>query len=77
MSVHDESAPAYGTSFTKAEPFATEQIPDTERLGHPRSQFTLWFAANMVLAVMVSGFFSSLFGLPVIQGLTPVDAGTL
>lgn len=77
MSVHDESTPAYGTSFTKAEPFATEQIPDTERLSHPRSQFTLWFAANMVLAVMVSGFFSSLFGLPVIQGLTAVDAGTL
>jgi len=77
MSVHDESTPAYGTSLTKAEPFATEQIPDSERHGHPRSQFTLWFAANMVLAVLVSGFFSSLFGLSVIQGLTAVAAGTL
>ncbi|GAA1887203.1 cytosine permease [Paeniglutamicibacter psychrophenolicus] len=77
MSLHDETTPAYGTSLTKAEPFATEQIPDSERHGHPRSQFTLWFAANMVLAVMVSGFFSSLFGLSVIQGLTAVAAGTL
>ena len=77
MSVPDETTPAYGTSLTKAEPFATEQIPDSERHGHPRSQFTLWFAANMVLAVMVSGFFSSLFGLSVIQGLTAVGVGTL
>ncbi|GAA0196323.1 purine-cytosine permease family protein [Glutamicibacter creatinolyticus] len=77
MSQRDEVTPIYGTSLTKAEPYATEQIPDTERHGHPRSQFTLWFAANMVLAVMVSGFFSSLFGLSVIQGLTAVAAGTL
>lgn len=77
MSHHDEVAPTYGTSLTKAEPYATEQIPDSERHGHPRSQFTLWFAANMVLAVMVSGFFSSLFGLSVIQGLSAVAVGTL
>lgn len=47
----------------KAEPFATDQIPDSERHGHPAQQFTLWFAANMVLAVLVSGFFSASFGL--------------
>lgn len=77
MSENVEQAPAYGTSLTKTEPYATEQIPDAERHGHPRSQFTLWFAANMVLAVMVSGFFSSLFGLSVFQGLTAVAVGTL
>ncbi|MDI2098288.1 purine-cytosine permease family protein [Ruicaihuangia caeni] len=69
--------PIYGSSVLRTEPFATEEIPTTERHGHPRQQFTLWFAANMVLAVLVSGFFSSLFGLSVIQGLTAVAAGTL
>ncbi|QEP08344.1 cytosine permease [Glutamicibacter sp. ZJUTW] len=77
MLEQDNPTPAYGASLTKAEPYATEQIPDAERHGHPRSQFTLWFAANMVLAVMVSGFFSSLFGLSVAQGLSAVAVGTL
>lgn len=68
--------PQYGSSLGRAEPFGTEHIPLAERHGHPRQQFTLWFAANMVLAVMVSGFFSSLFGLSVVQGLTAVAVGT-
>ncbi|QUY62229.1 purine-cytosine permease family protein [Gulosibacter molinativorax] len=68
---------AYGSSLTKVEPHGTEAIPDSERHGHPRQQFTLWFAANMVLAVMVSGFFSASFGLTVIEGLTAVAAGSL
>lgn len=72
-----DAQPKYGTSLTRTEPFATEHIPVAERHGHPRHQFTLWFAANMVLAVMVSGFFSSLFGLSVLQGLSAVAVGTL
>lgn len=72
-----QAAPTYGTSLSRTEPFATEEIPIAERHGHPRHQFTLWFAANMVLAVLVSGFFSSLFGLSVAQGLSAVAVGTL
>ncbi|MGC5076646.1 purine-cytosine permease family protein [Agrococcus sp. DT81.2] len=72
-----DSAPTYGSSLTRTEPFATEEIPVAERHGNPRNQFTLWFAANMVLAVLVSGFFSSLFGLNVLQGLSAVAVGTL
>lgn len=68
---------AYGNSLRKAEPYGTEEIPDTERHGHPRSQFTLWFAANMVLAVLVSGFFASSFGLTIAQGLSAVAVGSL
>lgn len=67
----------YGSSLTKAEPYGTETIPDAERHGHPRSQFTLWFAANMVLAVLVSGFFASSLGLSIVQGLTAVAVGSL
>ncbi|MGO1545292.1 MAG: purine-cytosine permease family protein [Gulosibacter sp.] len=72
----DEQA-AYGSSLTKVEPHGTESIPTSERHGHPRQQFTLWFAANMVLAVMVSGFFSASFNLTVIEGLTAVAFGSL
>ncbi|HEY0890443.1 MAG TPA: cytosine permease [Nocardioides sp.] len=71
------SGPTYGSSLSRAEPFGTEEIPDSERHGHPSQQFTLWFAANMVLAVLVSGFFSASFGLSVFQGLTAVAVGTL
>ena len=77
MAAESPGEATYGSSLTKAEPYGTEQIPDVERHGSPRSQFTLWFAANMVLAVMVSGFFSAQFGLSVVQGLTAVAAGTL
>lgn len=72
-----EPTPTYGTSLRKAEPYGTEEIPDAERHGKPRNQFTLWFAANMVLAVLVSGFFSASFGLTVVEGLSAVAVGSL
>jgi len=74
--VSAEEVAAYGNSF-KIEPYGTEAVPDHERHGHPRHQFTLWFAANMVLAVLVTGFFSASFGLTVVQGLTAVGVGSL
>jgi purine-cytosine permease-like protein len=67
----------YGSTLKKIEPYGTEEIPASERHGKPFNQFTLWFAANMVLAVLVSGFFSSLFGLTVWQGLSAVAFGSL
>jgi len=76
-SVSPDRTPAYGASLRKVEPYGTEEIPDSERHGHPRSQFTLWFAANMVLAVLVSGFFSASFGLTVFEGLSAVAVGSL
>ena len=66
----------YGSSLTTSEPYGTEIIPLAERHGHPSQQFTLWFAANLVLAVMVSGFFSASFGLSVWQGLSAVVVGS-
>lgn len=74
--VTDETA-TYGNSLTTTEPYGTEIIPLAERHGRPSQQFTLWFAANMVLAVMVSGFFSASFGLSVFQGLSAVIVGSL
>ena len=66
----------YGASLKSVEPYGTEEIPVVERHGNARQQFTLWFAANMVLAVMVSGFFSASFGLTVVQGLSAVVVGS-
>lgn len=66
----------YGSSLTTTEPYGTEIIPLAERHGQPSQQFTLWFAANLVLAVMVSGFFSASFGLSVVQGLSAVVVGS-
>ncbi|PRA11856.1 hypothetical protein CQ010_07120 [Arthrobacter sp. MYb211] len=51
------SQPGYSTSLAKAIPLATEEKPDSERHGRSRIQFTLWFPVNMVLAVMMPGFF--------------------
>lgn len=77
LSNSEATSVKYGSSLTKAEPYGTEAIPDAERHGHPRSQFTLWFAANMVLAVLVSGFFASSLGLSIVQGLSAVAVGSL
>lgn len=71
----DTTQAIYGNSLRSAEPYGTEEIPLTERHGNARQQFTLWFAANMVLAVLVSGFFSASFGLTVMQGLSAVAVG--
>lgn len=72
-----EPTALYGSSLKSIEPYGTEEIPDGERHGRPSQQFTLWFAANLVLAVLVSGFFSASFGLSILQGLSAVAVGTL
>lgn len=37
-------------------------IPDSERHGSPRSQFTLWFGANMQITAIVDGALAVIFG---------------
>ncbi|KIF04996.1 sulfonate ABC transporter substrate-binding protein [Streptomyces sp. RSD-27] len=39
-----------------------EAVPDSERHGTPRSQFTLWFGANMQITAIVDGALSVVFG---------------
>lgn len=71
-----ELAPRYGASLRRIEPYGTEPIPAGERHGKPYRQFTLWFAANMVLSVMVTGFFASAFGLSLAEGISAVVVGS-
>ncbi len=37
-------------------------VPDDERHGTPRSQFTLWFGANMQITAIVDGALAVVFG---------------
>src|SRR6476469_10358286 len=37
-------------------------IPDSERHGRPRNQFTLWFGANMQITAIVDGCLAVVFG---------------
>lgn len=67
--------PRYGSSL-RIEPFGAEPIPAHERHGSVGHQFTLWFAANMVLAVLVTGFFAASFGLSLWEGISAVVVGT-
>lgn len=69
------TAPRYGRTL-RIEPYGAEPIPDCERHGYPSRQFTLWFAANMVLAALVSGFFAASFGLSLWEGISAVLVGT-
>ncbi|MFG2621290.1 purine-cytosine permease family protein [Streptomyces sp. NPDC048507] len=45
-----------------AERRTIEAVPDAERHGTPRSQFTLWFGANMQITAIVDGALSVVFG---------------
>src|SRR3981081_1145451 len=52
-------------------------IPDSERRGKVRSQFTLWFATNANVFNFVLGGFASPFGLNVFWALIALFVGTL
>ncbi|HEX7326782.1 MAG TPA: cytosine permease [Rhodanobacteraceae bacterium] len=65
----------YGRSL-RIEPYGAEPIPAEERHGSVYRQFTLWFAANMVLSVLVTGFFAASFGLSLWAGISAVLVGT-
>lgn len=52
-----------------------DPIPDDERHGHPRSLFTLWFAANMQITSAVTGAVTVLVGLHPLWALVAVVVG--
>lgn len=66
----------YRASVTKVEPYGIEQIPEVERHGKVRSQFTVYFAGNLSLATFITGFYPVLYGLSVWQSLSAVLVGT-
>ncbi|MFD0515825.1 cytosine permease [Streptomyces aureus] len=46
---------------TRLETRTIEVVPDEERHGTPRSQFTLWFGANMQITAIVNGSLAVVF----------------
>jgi hypothetical protein len=52
-------------------------IPDNERRGNVRGQFTLWFATNANVFNFVLGGFAIAFGLNVFWALIALFTGTL
>ncbi|GAA4538391.1 purine-cytosine permease family protein [Amycolatopsis samaneae] len=52
-----------------------DPIPASERHGHPRSLFTLWFAANMQITSAVTGALTVLVGVHPLWAIVAVVAG--
>ncbi|MFF6841672.1 purine-cytosine permease family protein [Streptomyces tanashiensis] len=67
---------------TPGERFAMERrtievIPDAERHGTPRSQFTLWFGANMQITAIVDGALSVVFGADALWAIPALLIGNV
>ncbi|GAB7067282.1 cytosine permease [Mycobacterium hodleri] len=54
-----------------------EVIPDGERHGTPRNQFTLWFGANMQITAIVDGALAVVFGADAIWAIVGLLIGNV
>ncbi|MGA4538731.1 purine-cytosine permease family protein [Uniformispora flossi] len=54
-----------------------EVIPDDERHGTPRSQFTLWFGANMQITAIVDGALAVVFGADALWAIIALLIGNV
>ncbi|MFE6709622.1 purine-cytosine permease family protein [Streptomyces sp. NPDC057695] len=54
-----------------------EVIPDAERHGTPRSQFTLWFGATMQITAIVDGALAVVFGADALWAIPALLLGNL
>jgi NCS1 family nucleobase:cation symporter-1 len=70
------SAPAAEGIAAELEAHSIDVIPDDERRGKVRSQFTLWFATNANVFNFVLGGFAIEFGLNVFWALIALVAGS-
>lgn len=52
-------------------------VPDGERHGSPRSQFTLWFGANMQITAIVDGALAVIFGADAFWAIVGLLIGNL
>lgn len=53
----------YGDEILKVEPYGIQAVPENERHGTPRGQFTLWLGSNLTIADFALGFFPISIGL--------------
>lgn len=52
-------------------------VPDAERHGTPRSQFTLWFGANLQITAIVDGALAVVFGADAVWAIVGVLIGNV
>ncbi|MBA3278201.1 MAG: cytosine permease, partial [Geodermatophilaceae bacterium] len=52
-------------------------IPDSERHGSPRDQFTLWFGANMQITAIVDGALAVVFGADALWAILGLLIGNI
>ncbi|MGV9638909.1 purine-cytosine permease family protein [Nocardia rhamnosiphila] len=52
-------------------------VPDNERHGTPRSQFTLWFGANMQITAIVDGALAVVFGADALWAIVGLFIGNI
>ncbi|HEY1642048.1 MAG TPA: cytosine permease [Streptosporangiaceae bacterium] len=72
-----QSSAAVSQAVTaEVEAHSIDIIPDSERRGRVRSQFTLWFATNTNVFNFVLGGFAILFGLNLFWALVALFTGT-
>ncbi|WP_216897923.1 purine-cytosine permease family protein [Nocardia alni] len=67
----------YRNKVAAVEPYGVDHIPDVERHGTPRSQFSIWFAAGMNFPIMVLGFSAVSYGLSLTAAVTAIVLGSL
>ena len=59
---HGNTAPTASGAGRGVEKRTIDMVPDGERHGTPKSQFTLWFGVNMQITAVVNGALAIVFG---------------
>jgi NCS1 family nucleobase:cation symporter-1 len=63
--------------LSRVERRSIDVVPDAERHGSPRSQFTLWFGANMQITAIVDGALAVVFGADALWAIVGLLIGNI
>lgn len=66
---HGNTAPTASGAGRGVEKRTIDMVPDGERHGTPKSQFTLWFGVNMQITAVVNGALAIVFGADVVWAI--------
>ena len=74
---HGNPAPTVSGAGRGVEKRTIDMVPDSERHGTPKSQFTLWFGVNMQITAVVNGALAVVFGADVVWALVGLFIGQI
>ena len=72
---HGNTAPTASGAGRGVEKRTIDMVPDGERHGTPKSQFTLWFGVNMQITAVVNGALAIVFGADVVWAIIGLFIG--